>query len=419
MKHLVELADGGEELLDDLSGLSQMVDSSLPGWSRIALTERDVQGRQWVLSRMRAAGLDAHIDSAGNVIGILPGTSPRAGAIMTGSHTDTVPGGGRFDGNVGVAAALEVVRSLQARDIRLAHDLIVVDFFSEEPNRFGLSCIGSRAMTGQLSSAHLRATDSAGQSFAEALPNAGIDAAKILDARMDLSNVAAFFELHIEQGPHLEDQNSPIGLVTSITGINRFRALFSGRRDHAGTMPMDRRQDAGCAAAGTVLAVESIASDYPSSRGTSGKITFTPDAVNVVSDTAEVFGEFRSPDPEWLTYAREQLMTAAHAQGDQRGVSVDIEWLSGEDPVALSEPIAQIAAGAISDLGLSYTRMYSGAEHDAAMIARHVPTVMIFVPSKDGRSHCPEEYTDSADILTGAEVLLNAVLRTSTSAKLP
>ncbi len=416
MSASLRLADGGEQLLTDLDSLSEMVDDSQPGWSRVALTELDREGRHWVRRRMIESGLKAHIDEAGNVIGVLPGRDPSAGTIMTGSHTDTVPTGGKFDGNVGVAAALDVVRSLRAQGIQLAQDLMVVDFFSEEPNRFGLSCVGSRAMTGRLNADHLLARDASGARFGDALVHAGIDPSTIMRARMDLTNVIAYVELHIEQGPNLEEQDTPIGLVTSITGISRFRGLFRGRMDHAGTMPMSRRHDAGCAAAGTVLAVESIASDSETSRGTTGRLTFTPDAVNVVSETAEVFGEFRSPDPEWLSYARGELLDAAQEHGERRGVSVDIEWLSQEAPVPMSDRLTQIASDALADLELPYTRMYSGAEHDAAMIAHAVPSMMIFVPSRAGRSHCPEEFTDSADILRGAEALLNTIVGVSVRA---
>lgn len=414
MTQRLKLVDDGARLTRDLETLTTMVDDSAPGWSRVAMTEFDLEARQWVLKQMVEAGLDARIDEAGNVLGVLKGERPSSGIIMTGSHTDTVPGGGRFDGNVGVTAALEVVRSLRASGTRLPQDLLIVDFFNEEPNRYGISCVGSRALTGRLSATHLTAQDARGISFGEALRDARIDASSVHRAAMDFSRVIAFVELHIEQGPYLEEQGNRIGLVTSITGISRFRSIFHGRRDHAGTTPMTRRFDAGCAAAGTVLAVESIASDRDTSRGTTGSVTFTPDAVNVVSERSEVRGEFRSPDSKWLAQAREKLLAAASAESEQRGLTMDLEWLPGEEPVAMSETLLGTVSQVVSDLGLSHTRMYSGAEHDAAQIARHVPTVMIFVPSHGGRSHCPEEFTEMEDILAGSEVLLNTIIQIST-----
>ncbi|GAA2093789.1 Zn-dependent hydrolase [Brevibacterium salitolerans] len=413
MTQRIALADQGEQLLADLEALSGLVDDSLPGWTRSALTELDVEGRHWVLARMKDAGLDARIDAAGNVIGVLKGDGSARGRIMTGSHTDTVLSGGRFDGNVGVASALEVVRTLRASGITLAHDLVVIDFFNEEVNPYGLSCVGSRALTGGLTAAHLRAQNQEGVAFGEALAVARVDPNRLNEAVMDLSDVIAYVELHVEQGPNLEAQGTQIGLVTDITGVAPFRSIFKGRQDHAGTTPMNIRRDAGCAAAGTVLAVEAIASEHETSRGTSGSITFTPDAVNVVNEAAEVWGEFRSPDAEWITHARERLLEAAHAEGAKRGVEVELEWLASEEPVPMSEPLTAITTQVVSDMGLSHTRMYSGAGHDAAFMALQVPTAMIFVPSHDGRSHCPDEFTESADILAGAEVLLNTIVEIS------
>jgi len=397
-------------LVDDLQFLATMVDTDSAGWTREALTEIDVVGRQWIRKRMADAGLETRIDGAGNVIGLLRGSTPGAGTIMTGSHTDTVEGGGRFDGNVGVAAALEVVRSLRATGITLAHDLLVVDFFSEEPNRFGLSCVGSRALTGNLTAAHLDSTDPQGRRFGDVLHLAGVDPHEILGARIDTGTIKAFVELHIEQGPFLEEQGSDIGLVTSISGIKRFHAAFRGRRDHAGTTPMNRRRDAGCAAAGSVLAIEQIASAHADGRGTTGLVTFSPEAVNVVTEQAHLWGEFRSPDLTWLTDAAAQFADAAAHQGATRSVDVELDWLPSERP-AVMEPTLIDACSTVTDrLGLRQSRLYSGAEHDAAIIAKSIPTAMIFVPSVDGRSHCPDELTNDKDIVAGANVLLNSII---------
>lgn len=406
---LIQL-DSPERFAADLFHLATMVDDQQPGWTRRALTDVDAAGRHWVAAQMRAAGLQTHIDGAGNVVGRLPGSGGEGPALMTGSHTDTVAGGGRFDGNVGVAAALEVVRTLRATDTVLRHDLIVVDFFSEEPNRFGVSCVGSRAMMGELYPAHLDRTDAQGQSFGEALRGAKIDPAAALSARIDPRGILAFIELHIEQGPHLEEQGSSIGLVTSITGIRRFHAVFEGRRDHAGTTPMDRRHDAGCAAAGSVLAVEQIASSHPDGRGTTGLVTFTPEAINVVTERAEMWGEFRSPDGRWLMDAATQFEREARRNGELRGVELEMEWLPSEEPARMTPALLGIASRVVDSLGLRQSRLYSGAEHDAAVIAKHIPTTMLFVPSHDGRSHCPEEFTAHGDLVDGATALLNTLL---------
>lgn len=399
-----------ERVASELTELSTLTDSDRPGWTRRALSEFDVSGREFARRLMQQAGMDTRVDGAGNVIGVLPG---RLGGrqIMLGSHTDTVDGGGRFDGIVGVLGAIEVVRLIRENGIRVDHDLVVVVFFNEEPNDFGLFCVGSRAMTGQVDRGFLALTDPTGRSLAEALPNSRIDPEEFLTAAYDFSPVTAFLELHIEQGPELERAGRQIGVVETITGINHFRALFTGRQDHAGTTPMDVRADAGCAAAGTVLAVESIAESGTNTRGTSGQIRFTPEAVNVVSQIAGLEGEFRGPDGSWLNEAQRRLTAAAGTEAEKRGVEVEVEWTTDDAPVPLHEPITSTITEVADEFGLTRATMFSGAGHDAGIIAAKTQVGMVFVPSVDGRSHCPEEFTDFADIMPGISVLLETVLR--------
>jgi beta-ureidopropionase / N-carbamoyl-L-amino-acid hydrolase len=399
-----------ERVEADLAALASLTDPGRPGWTRMALTDVEAEGRQWALRQLRDLGLRARIDAAGNVIGVLEGTAAGAGALMTGSHTDTVDGGGRFDGVVGFVGALEAVRLIRESGRALRHDLVIADFFGEEPNRFGLSCVGSRALAGRLGPDHLDLTDAAGRRFGTALEQAGIDAGSLGRARLDPGYVRAFIELHVEQGPVLERAGSQLGLVTSITGVTRFRALFSGERGHAGTTAMADRRDAGCAAAGTVLAVERIASAREHARGTTGSVLFTPDAVNVVTGQAELTGELRSPDGEWLRHAREELLGAAQSESAGRGVRLDWEWLPSEPPVSLDGTLLGVCQRAVSRLGYQSSLLYSAAEHDAAVLAALAPAAMIFVPSRDGRSHCPEEWTDTGDVLAGVHALTECLL---------
>lgn len=408
MKTLEPQADRIQADLDDLAAI---VDRSRPGWTRTSLSDLDRAGRLAVLDKMRAVGLESFIDAAGNVIGRLAGRVGDAGALVTGSHTDTVEGGGRFDGNVGVVAALETVRMLAEADVRLQHDLLVVDFFSEEPNRFGISCVGSRALTGILTRSDLERTDDRGHRFGDAWSATGTDPGDALGVRLPTDRVRAFVELHVEQGPYLELEDGQIGLVSRITGLRRFRALFSGQRDHAGTTTMDRRRDAGCAAAGTVLAVERIGSELDHSRATTGRVTFTPDAVNVVSERAEILGEFRSPEADWLQHAHDALMDAAQDESARRGVTVEVEWVPPQAPTPMDSGVSSLCEAAVADLGLRRMRLYSGAEHDAAVLARRFPTAMLFVPSHGGRSHCPEEWTDLSDIHNGVNALAHSLVR--------
>jgi len=398
-----------DRLMQDLNGLADLVDSSRPGWSRVAMTEVDTQSRYWVADRMRAEGLQVRVDGIGNVIGTLPGRGARRKAIVVGSHTDTVDGGGRYDGIVGVVGALEVVRLIRESGIVLEHDLRIVDFYNEEANRFELSCLGSRAMSGSLTREHLRTTDEHGRTLGDTLAAAGWDP-NLEGTRWADDEVLGFLELHIEQGPILERQGLPLGVVTSICGISRFRAMFTGRRDHAGTTPMASRQDAGCAAAGVVLAVEEIASGAESAVGTVGSVTFTPEATSVVTESALLTAEFRSPDDAWFTLAREQIAEATARQSQRRGLQHSVEWLPWERPTAMDPRISAIIGSSIGQLGHPAAHLYSGAGHDGVQMAKLGPVGMIFIPSLEGRSHCPEEFTDPAQIAVGVHALAQSVV---------
>ncbi|MGJ0203612.1 hydantoinase/carbamoylase family amidase [Leucobacter sp. gxy201] len=401
-----------ERISHDLESLATMTDTSMPGWTRAAFSELDIVGRHWAADQLRAEGLEVHEDAAGNIIGRLPGRHPELGAIATGSHTDTVEGGGRFDGIVGVIGALEAVRMLRENDIRLNHDLLIIVFFNEEPNSWGTSCLGSRALTGALPKDYFDRENQQGEKLGHALQRVGIDPSGMLgvDAYLQASNLRSFVELHVEQGPVLERVGSQVGIVTSITGVTRFEALFRGRQDHAGTTSMLDRRDAGCTAAGVVLAVERIAGAHETGRGTTGQVLFTPDAVNVVSEEALITGEFRSPDDEWLSFAQDQLQEAAAAEGAKRRVDVAIDWLPTQAPVPMAEPLQQAIEATSAHLDLTASKLYSGAEHDAAIMGALVPSAMIFIPSAAGRSHCPDEWTDLADISAGTAMLAGSLV---------
>lgn len=399
-----------DRLTEDWAQLSTQRDSTLPGWTRSTFSEVEHASREWVATLMRRAGLSVHTDAIGNVIGILAGSDPSTSAIVIGSHTDTVPGGGRFDGVVGLLGAIEVVRMLRESGIVLRHSLRVVDYYNEEPNRFGLSCIGSRALAGNLTADHLALTDDRGGTVADALRADGRDPAAVANCAWNPAEIAASVELHIEQGPVLEREDVSLGVVTSIAGISRFRGVFNGRRDHAGTMPMSLRQDASCTAAGMILAIERIAAAGGDSVGTVGRVELTPEATNVVSEHAVVTAEFRSPREEWFSQAKHELEQAVAEEADRRKVRGGVEWLPFEHPTAMNPFVQDTLADAISFLGHDARRIYSGAGHDAVQMARLAPAGMIFIPSKDGRSHTPEEWTNFEQIMLGVHALAQGVV---------
>ncbi|THA23961.1 Zn-dependent hydrolase [Streptomyces sp. RKND-216] len=399
-----------ERLRADFDRLAEFHDPERPGWTRGAFSPFYAASRDWMASRMSAAGLTVRRDAVDNLIGTLPGARTDAPALVTGSHTDTVEGGGRFDGIIGVLGALEAVRTLADAGIALEHELRVVDFFNEEPNQFGLSCVGSRALVGEVTRKHLDLDDGAGETLRDALARVGGSPDDLPEARWSGDDVAAFLELHIEQGPVLEHEGLPVAVVSAIAGIDRYRVEFTGRPDHAGATPMDYRYDASCAAAETVLAVERLAADEGTGVATTGRIEIEPGAPNVVPGRARLWVEFRSGEREWLDDCGRGLHEAARAAAERRGVQADVHSLSASDPVAADTRIRELLERGNTRLGLPHRTMFSGAGHDAAHMARLAPMGMLFVPSHGGRSHCPEEWTDLEQVATGARALAQGLV---------
>ncbi|WP_053384496.1 M20 family metallo-hydrolase [Leucobacter celer] len=398
--------------------LSALVDSSLPGWSRTGFSEQDRAARDWLLLRMREAGLDAHQDAVGNVIGYLEGSSPSAPDIVIGSHSDTVPGGGRFDGIVGVLGAIEVARMLRRDGRRLRRGLRVVDFSNEEGNPQGVKLVGSRAVSGSLDRAALESTDLQGNTLGSLMERAGHRPDDAHLSRWRADDIAAYVELHIEQGPILERLGAEIGIVSQICGISTFALEVTGRRDHAGTMPMNLRRDALCCAADAVLAVQRFGSSGEDTVGTVGEITTPSPLTNTISEAASVTGEFRSPDLAGLL-AMQRSFEQEVERLDRRHRTVSrIAWGHLDEPTPMHAGLSEIALAASMECGRETLRLYSGATHDGVAIANLAPTAMIFIPSRDGRSHCPEEWSSFSDIAAGIEVLYATVLRIDADAEI-
>lgn len=403
-----------QRLAADLDVLADITEPGEPGWTRRVFSPAYRESRDLISSLMREAGLQVRCDEAGNVIGERPGRTSGAAALVTGSHTDTVRGGGRYDGIIGVLGAIEVVRSLDRAGVELDRPIRVVDFLGEEPNRFGVSCIGSRAIAGVLDAALLAETDVDGSSLADALVSWGLTPSAVPAAAWPAGSVHAFVELHIEQGPVLDDAEEQIGVVTGIYGVRRSILHCRGRADHAGTTPMDRRRDAMALAAEVVAAVERAADDG-AGVATVGRIEVRPNAVNVVPATADCWIELRSIDPSWTAERAGRIHEAATEAAERRGLEISEELLSDDRPTLTSPEIRQAIRGACHDLNVSHRDLPSGAEHDAHQIARIAPYGMVFVPSADGRSHTPEEHTDIDDIARGCQVLAATLVRLDTT----
>lgn len=392
-----------------LMKLGEITDPARP-WTRTAFSERHGQGREFLAGRMRELGLVTSIDAAGNLIGRREGTAPSAGTIMIGSHSDTVVGGGRFDGIAGVIAGLEIAAALNDSGVRLRHSLEIVDFLAEEPNEFGLSCIGSRGMAGALDTDMLARKNRAGVTLREGIVATG--AGSIGAARR--SDVVAFFELHIEQGPVLEAQGLDVGVVTHIAGIRRLSLTFKGQAAHAGTTPLDLRQDALVAAARFVLdlrgALENRREVQPFVIATVGEIHVAPNAPNVVPGEARVVVDLRSDASEALVSWADRIRALGEqAVAGTKVTLAECRSLSATEPTTCAPALTVHLREAARDLGLRQRDIVSGAGHDAAFLSQIAPAAMLFVPSRDGMSHCAQEWTDSDALAKGVAAVLRAV----------
>ncbi|MDB5579677.1 MAG: putative amidase [Bradyrhizobium sp.] len=404
----------GDRLWSDLMSLGELTEPDRP-YTRRSFSPMFDRGRGFLADRMREAGLCVRVDTAGNLIGRLEGSEPAGDTIMLGSHSDTVPAGGRFDGIAGVVAALEVVRVFVEQGRLPRHSLEVVDFLAEEPSPFGISCIGSRGMAGLLDGTAMALVDSSGRRLDEALRSVGGNPDLLSDARRD--DVAAFFELHIEQGPVLEAAGVDIGVVTSIAGIRRIEIQFTGQTAHAGTAPMNLRHDAAVAAATTLLKVRRRAEKL-SEEGyfvaTVGIVEILPGGANVVPGEAKIVIDARSEDRSLTERFVELIDADSLAAAEDAAVRrTGFETLSDGLAALCDADLQRTITEATVALGLSSRPIASGAGHDAAFMARVCPTAMIFIPCLRGMSHTPDEWADKEALLAGASVLLRSVLRFS------
>lgn len=371
------------------------------------------QGRAFLTEIMVEAGLKVRVDAAGNLIGRLDGADPNLGPIAIGSHSDTVQGGGRFDGIAGVIAGIAVARVL-GQNGGLEHPLEVIDFLAEEPSDFGLSCIGSRGMAGLLDEGMLAMASPDGGLLRDALRQVGGDPEALSSAvRQDL---AAFIEMHIEQGPVLEARGLDIGVVSSIVGIRRIEIVFEGVAAHAGTAPMDLRQDAAFAGALALVAVrelaEALASEGPEYFvATVGILEVKPGGSNVVPNLCRLVIDARSSDRTMTDRFEAGINEASHDAAKRARVNRSaFKTLSDGFPASCSEGIREAIRAAAQTLGLSAIDIASGAGHDAAFIAQVCPAGMIFIPCLRGMSHTPDEWSTREQLAAGAAVMLQAVL---------
>lgn len=395
-----------DRLTQSIESLAQIGQIPKGGVRRIAYSPEDIQARNLLQHWMIEAGMSVRIDTSGNIIGRYTGKFPQAPALATGSHIDTVPNGGRYDGSFGVLAGLEVVRVVNEQQIRLDHSLEVIVFTDEEG-----SMIGCKAMSGRVNNddAYYRRPD--GTNIQTCLERVGGNWYHIAQARRSCEDMAAFVELHVEQGPILESLGKQIGVVEGIVGQRRYTITVKGSSSHAGSTPMYMRRDALVAASAVVLAVNKLANTPGQQVATVGRMNVSPNAANVIPGLVEMSLDIRDLSSLHIDNLMEKLRLQIEAIAADTQTQIEFHPLLHNEP-ALAEPhIQQTIAQVCEDLGLSYTHLPSRASHDAQEIANFTDMGMIFVPSEAGVSHAETEYTSPEQCSQGANALLHTLLR--------
>jgi N-carbamoyl-L-amino-acid hydrolase len=393
-----------DRLMADMMELAEIGGTVDGGVSRVAMSEADVAGRAWFQQRVEHDGFDFRADGAGNLSAVFDIGAEET--ILIGSHLDTVPNGGRYDGALGVLTALEAVRTLRDAGVTLPFNVEVISFTDEEGGVFGM--LGSRAVIGDLTSADISGLPNQ-EDLDAGMQRLGITQQSVLDARRD--DIWAFVEVHIEQGTRLEEQGIDIGVVSSMVGIRMFRLTYRGVAAHAGTMPMDKRQDALWGVMDFLqTARQRVIEQYSPGVMNIGQLYLANGAGNIVPSQVEISLEFRNGSTDLLDEMEQVLRHLALDAADRNRLELVMEPLNAIAPSRMSDSVVKAIEAAAETLGLSHTSLFSFAGHDAQTMARRFPTGMFFVPSVNGISHNPKEYSRPEDVENAANVLLQTVL---------
>ena len=400
-------AANGDRIQQHITALSKFGTNPEGGVSRVAFSDADIAGRDYVKKLMQDAGLTVRIDTAGNILGRREGSNAKLPPILIGSHIDSVPGGGNYDGDVGVLGAIEVAQTLQEQNVRLKHPLEVVVFADEEGGT-----VGSFAMIGQLQPAALDLMTHSGKTIRDGIRAVGGDPDRLSEAVRKTGDLKAYVELHIEQGAILDESDIDIGVVEGIVGIRWWDVTIEGVPNHAGTTPMNRRRDAMLSAAEFVLAVNRVATSIPGRQvATVGRIRAEPGAPNVIPGKVVLSLEIRDLAADKMAAVYDAVRAEADKIAQARQTPFTFTQLKvSSEPAPTDQRLQRIIAKAADSLKLTNKVMPSGAGHDAQEIAHIAPTGMIFVPSVGGVSHSPKEFTSQQDMANGANVLLQTVL---------
>jgi beta-ureidopropionase / N-carbamoyl-L-amino-acid hydrolase len=402
-----KLRVNGARIIRNLYSLSEFGKNPQGGVSRVAYSDADRQGRDYVMTLMRTAKLDTSIDFAGNIIGRRPGSASTLPPLVFGSHIDTVPEGGNYDGVVGSLGAVEVAQTLSEHNLTTRHPLELIIFQNEEG---GL--IGSRALDGELTEQELDLVSRSGKTIRDGIKFIGGDPSRLAEVKRKRGEVAAFLELHIEQGGTLDSEKVNIGIVEGIVGINWWDVTIEGFANHAGTTPMNQRRDALLTAARFIELVNRIVTSVPGRQvGTVGRIQALPGAPNVIPGKVVLSLELRDLDASKIKMLYEKIRAEAQQIARTSNTSIAFKEINVNVPAPTDRRIRKVIADSASELGLTTKLLPSGAGHDAQDMALLGPVGMIFVPSVSGISHSPKEFSHPADVANGANVLLHTLLK--------
>jgi N-carbamoyl-L-amino-acid hydrolase len=396
-----------DRLVREIEELALISDAKTPAVTRIVFSTTDLKARAWLIARCEEAELDIRQDAIGNIFARWPGSDPHAPAVGTGSHTDAIPNAGKYDGVVGVLGGLEAIRSLQHSGFRPKHPIELLMFTSEEPTRFGIGCLGSRLLSGTMSSGAARTLlDKDGTSIEELRAKAGLTGA-LETVKLPTNYYKWFVELHIEQGPVLEKKKVPLGIVTDIAAPASLRITIEGSGGHAGGVLMPDRRDALCAAAELVLTVENAArtSGAVDTVATVGICEVFPGAVNSIPSRVHLTVDIRDTNLARRDTVMNEIKSARQSIAVKRQVSIHEELVNADAPAQCAPAIVETLSATCAKYKLPFIRMVSRAYHDSLFMSRIVPVGMLFIPCRNGYSHRPDEYASPEDIERGVIVL--------------
>ncbi|MCC4297446.1 Zn-dependent hydrolase [Aurantimonas coralicida] len=411
MSPATNLQIDGDRLWDSLMEIAKIGPGVAGGNNRQTLTDEDAEGRSLFRSWCEAAGLTMGLDTMGNMFARREGTDPEALPVYVGSHLDTQPTGGKYDGVLGVLAGLELVRTLNDLNIRTKHPIVVTNWTNEEGTRFAPAMLASGVFAGVLEESWAKdRKDAAGKSFGAELERIGWQGDEPVGSR----KMKAFFELHIEQGPILEDEGIDIGVVTHGQGLYWLEVTLTGKESHTGSTPMYKRRNAGLGMARVIELVHEVAMDYqPNAVGTIGQIDVHPNSRNIIPGRCVFTVDIRSPSKETLDTMRERIEDGIDLIADALDIDVSVDEVGHFDPVTFDETCVTAIRDAAEALGYSHRNIVSGAGHDACWINRVAPTAMVMCPCVDGLSHNEAEEISKEWATAGANVLMRAVVETA------